>query len=66
MTDFIDPLGSFVAEIESGTGLQEPTPDDNRFEAQCEEAQLDIDKEIPSPPVAIYIGDSPAWKVSTI
>ena len=26
----------------------------------CNEAQLDIDKEVPPPPVAIYIGDSPA------
>ena len=60
MTGFIDPLGGFVAEIESGAGLQEPTPNDTRFEAQCQEAQLDIDKEIPAPPVAIYIGDSPA------
>ena len=60
MTGFIDPLGGFVAEIESGVGLQEPTPDDNRFEVQCQEAQLDIDMDIPAPPVAIYIGNSPA------
>lgn len=60
MTDIIDPLGSLVAEIERGVGLQEPTPKDKRFETQCQEAQLDIDKEIPAPPVAIYIGNSPA------
>ena len=60
MTDFIDPLGTFVAEIECGAGLKEPTPDDKRFEIQCQDAQIDISKEIPVHPVAIYIGDSPA------
>lgn len=60
MTGFNDPLGGFVAEIESGAGFRETTPDEERFEAQCSEAQLDIDKDIPAPPVAIYIGDSPA------
>ena len=64
MTDFIDPLGGFVAEIESGVGLQEPKQNDKHFEAQCQEAQLDIDKEIPAPPVAIYIGDSPEYILS--
>lgn len=60
MIGFNDPLGSFVDEIESGAGLREPTPDEERFEALCCEAQLNIDREIPAPPVAIYIGDSPA------
>lgn len=31
-----------------------------RYEKLCNEAQLDIDKEVLPPPVAIYIGDSPA------
>ena len=55
-----DPLGSFIAEVESGAGLQEPDAAAVRYERLCTEAQLDIDKEVPPPPVAIYIGDSPA------
>lgn len=55
-----DPLGSFIAEVEGGAGLQAPDAAAVRYERLCNEAQLDIDKEVPPPPVAIYIGDSPA------
>lgn len=55
-----DPLGGFIAEVESGAGLQAPDAAAVRYERLCTEAQLDIDKEVPPPPVAIYIGDSPA------
>ena len=55
-----DPLGGFIAEVESGAGLQVPDAAAVRYERLCTEAQLDIDKEVPPPPVAIYIGDSPA------
>ena len=55
-----DPLGGFIAEVESGAGLQAVDPVIMRYEKMCNEAQLDIDKEVPPPPVAIYIGDSPA------
>ena len=60
MTSMQDPLGGFVAEVESGAGLQAPDAAAMRYERLCTEAQLDIDKEVPPPPVAIYIGDSPA------
>lgn len=55
-----DPLGGFIAEVENGAGLQTPDAAVVRYERLCNEAQLDIDKEVPPPPVAIYIGDSPA------
>lgn len=55
-----DPLGGFIAEVESGAGVQAPDAAAVRYEKLCNEAQLDIDKEVPPPPVAIYIGDSPA------
>lgn len=60
MTSMQDPLGGFIAEVESGAGLQVPDAAAVRYERLCNEAQLDIDKEVPPPPVAIYIGDSPA------
>lgn len=55
-----DPLGGFIAEVENGAGLQTLDVAAMRYEKLCNEAQLDIDKEVPPPPVAIYIGDSPA------
>ncbi len=55
-----DPLGGFIAEVEGGAGLQAVDPMIMRYEKLCNEAQLDIEKEVPPPPVAIYIGDSPA------
>lgn len=55
-----DPLGGFIAEVENGAGLQILDVAAMRYEKLCNEAQLDIDKEVPPPPVAIYIGDSPA------
>lgn len=55
-----DRLGGFIAEVEGGAGLQAVDPEIMRYEKLCNEAQLDIDKEVPPPPVAIYIGDSPA------
>ena len=60
MTAMTDPLSSFIAEVEGGAGLQAPDAAAVRYERLCNEAQLDIDKEVPPPPVAIYIGDSPA------
>lgn len=60
MTAMTDPLGSFIAEVEGGAGLQAPDAAAVRYERLCNEAQLDIDKEVPPPPVAIYIDDSPA------
>lgn len=55
-----DQLGSFIAEAESGTKYQVTAPAKMRYEKMCDEAQLDIDKEVLPPPVAIYIDDSPA------
>jgi len=55
-----DALISFNAEAESGAIHQAADPAKMRYERMCNEAQLDIDKEVPPPPVAIYIGDSPA------
>ena len=55
-----DLLISFNAEAENGGGNQAADPAKIRYERMCNEAQLDIDKEVPPPPVAIYIGDSPA------
>ncbi len=55
-----NPLISFNAEAENETDHQAPDPAKMRYERMCNEAQLDIDKEVPPPPVAIYIGDSPA------
>lgn len=60
MTTMNDPLGGFIAEVESGAGLHASDPESDRYNKLCREAQLDIDKEVPPPPVAIYIGDSPA------
>lgn len=60
MSAVIDPLGGFIAEVESGAGLQAEDAAAVRYEKLCNEALLDIDKEVPPPPVAIYIGDSPA------
>lgn len=59
MTTMNDPLGGFIAEVESGAGLQTSDPETERYNKLCNEAQLDIDREVPPPPVAIYIGDSP-------
>ena len=55
-----DPLGGFIAEVENGAPLQTLDIAAMRYEKLCNEAQLDIDKEVLPPPVAIYIGDSPA------
>ena len=55
-----DLLISFNAEAENGGSHQAADPAKMRYERMCNEAQLDIDKEVPPPPVAIYIGDSPA------
>ena len=55
-----DQLISFNAEAENETDHQAADPAKMRYERMCNEAQLDIDKEVPPPPVAIYIGDSPA------
>lgn len=55
-----NPLISFNAETENGGSHQLADPAKMRYERMCNEAQLDIDKEVPPPPVAIYIGDSPA------
>lgn len=55
-----NPLISFKAEAEKGGNHQAADPAKMRYERMCNEAQLDIDKEVPPPPVAIYIGDSPA------
>jgi|GEM_PF-6921638 len=43
-----DPLGGFIAEVESGAGLQVPDAAAVRYERLCTEAQLDIDKEVPA------------------
>lgn len=48
-----DPLGGFIAEVESGAGLQALDAAAVRYEKLCTEAQLDIDKEVLPPPVAI-------------
>lgn len=53
MTSMQDPLGGFIAEVEGGAGLQAVDPTIMRYEKLCNEAQLDIDKEVPPPPVAI-------------
>ena len=55
-----DTLASFNAESEGASGIQAADPAKMRYERLCNEAQLDINKEVPPPPVAIYIGDSPA------
>ena len=52
-----NPLISFNAEAENGAIHQAADPAKMRYERMCNEAQLDIDKEVPPPPVAIYIGD---------
>lgn len=51
---------SFNAEAENGGCHQAADQAKMRYERMCNEAQLDIEKEVPPPPVAIYIGDSPA------
>ena len=50
---------SFNAETENGGCHQAADQAKMRYERMCNEAQLDIEKEVPPPPVAIYIGDSP-------
>lgn len=55
-----NPLIIFNAEAENGGSPQAADPAKMRYERMCNEAQLDIDKEVPPPPVAIYIGESPA------
>lgn len=55
-----DTLISFNTEAQNGGSHQAADPAKMRYERMCNEAQLDIDKEVPPPPVAIYIGDSPA------
>lgn len=60
MNTINDPLCGFIAEVERGAGLQTMDAAAVRYERMCNEALLDIDKEMPPPPVAIYIGDSPA------
>lgn len=55
-----EPVVSFNAEAENGGSHQATDPAKMRYERMCNEAQLDIDKEVPPLPVAIYIGDSPA------
>ena len=55
-----NPLIIFNAEAENGGSPQTADPAKMRYERMCNEAQLDIDKEVPPPPVAIYIGESPA------
>ena len=37
MTGMNDPLGSFIAEVESGAGLQEPDAAAVRYERLCTE-----------------------------
>lgn len=54
------PIISFNAEAENEGSHQAADSAKMRYERMCNEAQLDIDKEVPPPPVAIYIGDSPA------
>ena len=55
-----NPLISFNAEAENEGAHQAADPAKMRYERMCNEAQLDIDRGVPPPPVAIYIGDSPA------
>lgn len=55
-----DALISFNAEAKNEGSHQAADPAKMRYERMCNEAQLDIDKEVPPPPGAIYIGDSPA------
>lgn len=55
-----NPLISSNTEAQNGGSHQAADPAKMRYERMCNEAQLDIDKEVPPPPVAIYIGDSPA------
>lgn len=53
-----DALISFNTGADNGGNHQAADPAKMRYERMCNEAQLDIDKEVPPPPVAIYIGDS--------
>lgn len=55
MTSMQDPLGGFIAEVENGAGLQTPDAAVVRYERLCNEAQLDIDKEVPPPPGCPFI-----------
>ena len=59
---FEDPLNGFIAEVESNTVAEEVShvPAPNRYAQLCEEAQLNIEDEVPAPPVAIFVGNSPA------
>lgn len=59
LTDAVRDAQS-ITKVENGTGLQAADAAAVRYERMCNEALLDIDKEVPPPPVAIYIGDSPA------
>lgn len=45
------PLISFNAEAENETDHQAADPAKMRYERMCNEAQLDIDKEVPPPTV---------------
>lgn len=45
-----NPLISFNAEAESGGSHQAADPAKMRYERMCNEAQLDIDKEVPLVP----------------
>lgn len=57
-----DPLRGFIADVEGKSSPQESvnSPVSNRYAHLCQEAQLDIDEEVSAPPVALYIGNSPA------
>ncbi len=55
-----NPIINFNAEAGNGDDHQAADLAKMRYERMCNEAQLDIDKEVPPPPVAIYIGESPA------
>lgn len=60
MTAPYNMLTGFAAEIESGEGLRAPSIEERQVEELCAQAELDIDEEIEAPPVALFIGDSPA------
>ena len=47
MTTMNDPLGGFIAEVESGAGLHASDPESDRYNKLCREAQLDIDRGVP-------------------
>lgn len=49
-----EPLTSFNAESEGSSGTHAADPAKMRYERMCNEVQLNIDKEVSPPPVAIY------------